>query len=286
LFIKKEITMYLSKAVDRRSKQAMIDFLTGHFRYDTMNGWNRSTSYAHNIKLHHLGLISQQMDAAYDMLQTDFWDEISAPIEDFTSVMSGGYTIGTNGRSGGYLVLYQSQYELTGHLSYCRSCGQRNFKRVCEASKLADHAVIDNYVFRNGGCWAEAIYLDEPAIAAIKLPDAEKLAIVRSAQRACKDATIGNKCGACGAQGEHGRINYTTPPKRLSVYPGRDMDPGEDFSEWSMSELRSRVELVCQFDQACDEIRDNFIALIDSCKVVEEVVMVPKVVKRIKCCHA
>jgi len=278
--------MHFGKAVDKRSKQAMIDFLTSHFRYNTMNSWNRSTSYAHNIKLHHLGLTSQQMDAAYDMLQTDYWDEINAPIEDFTSEMNGSYTIGTNGRSNGYLVLYQSQYELSGHLSYCRSCGQRNFKRVHEASKLADHAVIEVYVFRNGGCWAEVTYLQQPDIAALKLPDAEKLAIVRSAKRACQDATIGNKCGACGAEGEHGRVNYTTLPKRLSVYPGRDMDQGEDFSEWSMSELRSRVELVCRFDRACDEIRDNFIALIGSCKVVEEVVMVPKTVKRIECRHA
>ena len=222
--------MYFGKTVDKRSKQAMIDFLTDHFRYDTMNGWNRSTSYAHDIKLHHLGLTSQQMDAAYDMLQTDYWEEISAPIEDFTSAMCGGYTIGTNGRSGGYLVLYQSQFELTGHLSYCRSCGQRNFKRVFEAVKLADHAVIENYVFRNGGCWVDSVYLDQPDIKAIELSDEEKLVVVRSAQRACKDATIGNKCGACGEEGEYGRINYTTLPKRLSVYPGRDMDQGEDFS--------------------------------------------------------
>lgn len=278
--------MYFGKAVDKRSRQAMTDFLTGHFRYNTMNGWNRSTSYAHNIKLHHLGLTSQQMDAAYDMLQTDYWDEIRAPIEDFTSEMNGGYTIGRNGRSGGYLVLYQSQYELTGHLSCCRSCGQRNFKRVFEVSQSADHAVIENCVFRNGGGRAEATYLQQPDIAAIGLPDAEKLAVIRSAQRACKDATIGNKCGACGAEGKRGRVNYTTLPKRLSVYPGKDMDQGEDFSEWSMSELRSRVELVRRFDEACDEIRDNFIALIGSCKVVEEVVMVPRTVKRIECCHA
>ena len=277
--------MYFCKAVDKRSKQAMIEFLTVHFRYNTMNSWNRSTAYAQNIKLHHMGLTSQQMDAAYDMLQTDFWEEIRAPIENFTSEMNGNYTIGRNGRSGGYLVLYQSQYELTGHLSYCRSCGQRNFKRVCEAAKSADHTVIENCVFRDGGLRAETSYLNEPAIAAIGLSGAEKLAIIRTAKLAGKDATIGNRCGACGAAGEYGRVNYTTPPRSLSVYPGKGLDQEEDFVEWSMSELRSRVELISRFDQACDEIRDNFIALIGSCKVVEEIVMIAKTVKRIECCH-
>ena len=40
------------KEVDKRYKKSMVDFLKKHFRYDTMNSWNRSTSYANNIKLH------------------------------------------------------------------------------------------------------------------------------------------------------------------------------------------------------------------------------------------
>ena len=278
--------MYFQEKVNKRSKQAMIDFLTAHQRYNTMNSWNRATSYAHNIKLHTIGLTPEQLDAAYDMLETDYWDEIDQPIEDFTRQMGGAYTIGSNGRSSGYLVLYQSQYELTGHKSVCRSCGQRNFKRVHEAGNSAAHVAIENNVFRNGGSWVNEIYLDVPAIKAIKLPDEEKLSIIRAAKIACKDATFDNKCGACSAEGEHGRFNYTKMPKRLSVYSGKDMDHDEDFSEWSMYELRGRVELVCQFDAACDAIRDNFIELIGSCKVVEEVVMIPKTVKRIECCHA
>jgi hypothetical protein len=108
---------------------------------------------------------------------------------------------------------------------------------------------------------------------------------IRTAKLAGKDVTIGNMCGACGAVGKYGRVNYTTLPKSLSVYPGKGLDQEEDFVEWSLSELRSRVELISRFDQACDEIRDNFIALIGSCKVVEEVVMIAKTVKRIECCH-
>lgn len=280
--------MFYAKKVDTRSKKAMIEFLTGHFRYDTMSGWKAASSYANRIKINNLGLTAQQVDAAFEMLDIDFWNEIDWPIHDFTSEMYGEYTIGKNGRSGGYLVLYESQYKLTGHQSYCRSCGQQNYKRVYEPASSADKAFIEAYVFRNNGCWVDSTYLAESEIAAIKLADNEKLDIIRTAKKACKESTLGNKCGKCGASDKNGRVNYTTPPKILSVL-GRSIDRGEDFSdyeEWTLSKLRTRVELVQKFDQACDKIRNNFIDLLDNCKVVEDVVMVPKTVKRIECCIA
>lgn len=45
-----------SKRVDKRSREEMTTYLAGHFRYNTMNSWNRSTSYACNMKLYNLGL--------------------------------------------------------------------------------------------------------------------------------------------------------------------------------------------------------------------------------------
>ena len=41
-----------------------------------------------------------------------------------------------NGRSGGYLVLYEGGIKPTGHRSYCRSCYQRNFKSVTESGNV------------------------------------------------------------------------------------------------------------------------------------------------------
>ena len=43
-----------SKQVDKRYRETMISFLKNHFRYNTMNSWNRSTSYANTIKLHNV----------------------------------------------------------------------------------------------------------------------------------------------------------------------------------------------------------------------------------------
>ena len=60
-----------SKKVDLRSRKEMIDFLTGHFRYNTMNSWNQSTSYAHNVKIHNLGFTREQEQKLYEMIETD-----------------------------------------------------------------------------------------------------------------------------------------------------------------------------------------------------------------------
>ena len=42
------------KEVDKRYKESMIKYLRKHFRYHTMNSWNKSTSYANNIKLYNI----------------------------------------------------------------------------------------------------------------------------------------------------------------------------------------------------------------------------------------
>lgn len=115
-------------AVDRTDRDAMIAFLSTHFRYNTMNHWNRGTSYAHCVKLHNLGLTPNQFEKAYEIIQVNIWDELSECIQEFSFEMDGRYTICSNGRSSGYLVLLKSQYQPTGHQSYCRNCGQRNFK--------------------------------------------------------------------------------------------------------------------------------------------------------------
>lgn len=261
--------------VDRRSRNSMVAFLTNHFRYNTMNSWNQATSYANCIKVHRLGLTSEQQNRAFDMLSVDYWDEIRFPIDDFTRDMNGSYTIGTNGRSSGYLVLYESHYQSTGHKSYCRSCGQRNFKRVglkLEGAEL----VIGQEILRSQNTWRPEAYLGQSAIQAIAMDDASKLEIIARLKRELIDCTLGNRCGACGREGEQGRINYTKEPKTLSTYPGRGIDHDRDFDGWSLSDLRDRVELVQTFDACCDDIRAMFIDLLEANEVVEETIMIPK----------
>ena len=122
--------MFYEKKVDRRSKSEMARFLAGHNRYDTARPWNRLTSYSNRAKIHQLGLTREQEGAAYEVLGTDYWDELSPIVEDFRNEMGGCYTVGVNGRSCGHLVLYRGEFYDPGHKSHCRACGQLNYRLV------------------------------------------------------------------------------------------------------------------------------------------------------------
>ena len=126
--------MYYTK-VDMRSRKAMVSFLENHFRYSTMNSWNNSTSYANNVKYYHLDLTKEQTDKFFELLNleyNDFYDfYVDDLIEEFRRET--GYTAGFNGRSGGYIVMYDGYYEELGYKSRCTECYQLNYKTVEES---------------------------------------------------------------------------------------------------------------------------------------------------------
>lgn len=122
-----------ARDVDLSSAQAMAEFLHGHFRYHTSNSWNRSTSYACDMKATHLGLPSGILDKVFDMMDAEnFNDLYSGLMQDFDAGHDYLWQCGFNGRSGGYLVLYQGKTEPSDYKSFCRNCGQRNFRSVAE----------------------------------------------------------------------------------------------------------------------------------------------------------
>ncbi len=99
------------KKVDLRVRKSMVEFLQNHFRYSTMNSWNLSTSYAHNLKIH--TVIPQELrNNAYELIeQGDIYEEINMLIEEFNADHNYIFQAGFNGRSGGYLVLYRGNAE-------------------------------------------------------------------------------------------------------------------------------------------------------------------------------
>lgn len=122
-----------SRRVDKRSRAEMTAYLSGHFRYNTMNSWNRSTSYACNMKLYKLGLDRETEDKLWDMIQVpEFYERLNERIEDFNRQHNYLWQAGWNGRSGGYLVLYQGGTKPSGYRSYCTKCGQKNYTSVAE----------------------------------------------------------------------------------------------------------------------------------------------------------
>lgn len=73
-------------AVNLRSRAEMTLFLQNHFRYDTMNSWNQSTSYACNLKIHRLGLSAEIVDRLYEMMETqEFFDAMRELRDDFNA---------------------------------------------------------------------------------------------------------------------------------------------------------------------------------------------------------
>jgi hypothetical protein len=269
---------FYQKKVDRRSRSAMVDFLQDHERYDTMNSWNRLTSYANNIKIHYLGLSAKLSDKAYQILDTYCWDEIRWPIEEFTVSQGDAYTIGTNGRCGGYLVLYQSRRQFSGYLSYCPACGQRNFKKVPPSFQDETETTIANIILANPNAWRDEYYLVQPSIRALSISDTEKLKLINAIKANLKDCSASDACGVCGKP----RSNYDAPPLQLLV-SNNGIDQHEEFcaEDWSMAKLRDRVDLVCAFDAACDDIRGSFIDLLNDFDVVEETIQRPVKVKRL-----
>jgi len=93
-----------------RTRKDMITFLRGHFRYYTMNSWNMSKSYANKIKISSLALPREQENACFELLDVEGAGGLSGfseALDDFAVKHEHRWQIGTNGRSSGYLVLYQ-----------------------------------------------------------------------------------------------------------------------------------------------------------------------------------
>ncbi len=125
------------KEVDKRYREAMTTFLKKHFRYNTMNSWNRSTSYANCIKLYKIDKPDDvDNDTWWEMLWITEWQEkMSDLLEDFGRKYDWQWQAGINGRSGGYVVLYRGGIKPSGYKSYCTHCGQKNYQAVPEGEK-------------------------------------------------------------------------------------------------------------------------------------------------------
>lgn len=96
-----------------KSKKDMIDFLSNHFRYNTMNSWNQSTSYANNMKIYKC-IPSEYHNQVYNLMEVEgFYEPINDLIGDFNLSHDHLWQARFNGRSGGYLVLYQGYCEST-----------------------------------------------------------------------------------------------------------------------------------------------------------------------------
>ena len=136
------------KDVNMNSRKDMIAFLQNHFRYNLMNSWNQTTSYANNIKIQNLYIPETTKNTFYNMLNVDdIYDIDTLVLSEFMYRYNGRYQIDRNGRSGGYLVLYNGYKKQSDYKSHCTNCGQMNFteatKTNCTCGKCGQNTRVN-----------------------------------------------------------------------------------------------------------------------------------------------
>ena len=104
-----EKRLFQKTGVDICSAKSMFNFINEHYQYYTLNSWNNLKSIANNVKLYNLklegdwGTACSYLFDEYDI--GNLQEEISDMIRDWEDEHP-GYGLGFNGRSGGYLVIY------------------------------------------------------------------------------------------------------------------------------------------------------------------------------------
>jgi hypothetical protein len=264
-----------------KSRKEMIAYLSSHQRYDTMSSWNNGTSFSRNIKINRIQFPHSDIrNRAYDMLDVEeAFDDFNEVLSDFNRRHNYSYQIGTNGRSGGYLVLYSGGKKETGFKSYCPSCGQRNYKLVPpwgdEGPNTPQEKVLAYYV----KCphWAPDTYPTQTAIKEIGLPDAEVVSIITEAKRKglSGEFSATDKCGVC----KHPRCNYTSPSMTTYTTGATIGEPSGDYSDWETCSLKDLVDTVWDFDKTAETALQAFISFCQDNEAAEETILVPKKIK-------
>ncbi len=270
----------MNKSTQREpTTEEMISYLRNHFRYFTMNSWNKVRSYARNVKIYRLGLTHEQESKAYELLDAQgTFDSINEIMHGFDERYNYQYQMRFNGRSGGYIVLYQGGTKPSGYQSHCTECGQLNFKKVLPTAETQEDK-LRNYI-RAHNLWTPQSYPGNPEVIKLGLENRLVMEIAMEIktefQRTGIDYTSDNKCGKCGA---FARVNFVTTDIRTYTQPGKGMDENADYEEWSDDHLKSRYELIRDFDMAVDDCTQAFKELVDNYRVVEKEVPCMRIVK-------
>lgn len=122
--------MYYKTGIDICNNKQMFEFLKNHFEYPTMNSWNRLYSIANNVKLYNLDLTGDWC-TVLRFLESDKYETINWMIREWEAEHR-GFKVGFNGRSGGYLVLYnESDYNHILPDYITESEDYEEYKRYC-----------------------------------------------------------------------------------------------------------------------------------------------------------
>lgn len=132
--------MFYKTGVDITNDKQMFNFLKDHFRYATMNSWNGVYSIANNVKVYKLGLSGDHW-TALNLLNNGEYDTLNWMIKDWERDHP-GYTVGFNGRSGGYLVLYNA--DNYGDVLPCSITDNDDYSQYKEWCRYYGYTVKEN----------------------------------------------------------------------------------------------------------------------------------------------
>ena len=96
--------LFYKGKLDKRNAKELWQFLKDHFQYYTLNSWNLMESIANNVKIYNLNLDGDGW-LARDLMVADDYYVVNDMIRNWQNDHP-GYVVGFNGRSDGYLVLY------------------------------------------------------------------------------------------------------------------------------------------------------------------------------------
>jgi len=179
------------KSLKRLTRKEMIDFLSSHFRYNTMNSWNGCTSYARNVKIHNLKFPSREVEGrAYDLLGVGgAFDDVYLVLRDFAENHNYNWQIAFNGRSSGYLVLFQGYMKKSEYKTTCLSCGQKNYKEDtkvcgrCNSKKMVPYEGIETGMY-GGRSTDQCVNFSEWDTSTLR----DRVKLVREFDQACENA--------------------------------------------------------------------------------------------------
>lgn len=97
--------MFYKNNIDICNDKQMFNFLKNHPSYSTLNSWNGLRSIANNVKVYNLNLDGDCWVALNALKLDDYSNEVTDIIKNWEATHP-SYKVGFNGRSGGYLVLY------------------------------------------------------------------------------------------------------------------------------------------------------------------------------------
>lgn len=95
--------------IDITNAKQMFEFLNNHYMYDTLNSWNNLESIANNVKLYNLNLDGDWCEALSFIFDEGDLGGLQNIINDMIydwEYDHPKYQVGFNGRSSGYIVLY------------------------------------------------------------------------------------------------------------------------------------------------------------------------------------